>query len=158
LGNRISAGVGRRSVADMAIRTAVASWRGSMSEGTGVMRTGKGGLTADYSAKSRYEEGTGSNPEEMIGAAHAGCFSMALSDQLTKAGYPPTEVDTGASVHLDMVNNMPTVTGVDLATIAAVPGIDDAQFQQIASMAKDGCPVSRLLAPGAQISLSARLA
>jgi osmotically inducible protein OsmC len=129
-----------------------------MAEGAGVMRTGKGGLAADYSAKSRFEEGTGSNPEEMIGAAHAGCFSMALSDQLTHAGFPPTEVDTGASVHFDMVNNMPTVTGVDLATIAAVPGIDDAQFQKIAAMAKDTCPVSRLLAPGTQISLSARLA
>lgn len=142
----------------MAIRTANARWEGTLTEGTGVMRTGKGGLTANYSFKSRFEEGEGSNPEELIGAAHAGCFSMALASELTKAGFPPTAVDTTANVHLEKVNDKPTVTRIDLMTSAAVPNIDDSEFQKIAEAAKNGCPISRLLSPGAEITLSATLA
>jgi osmotically inducible protein OsmC len=122
------------------------------------MRTGKGGLTADYSFKSRFEEGEGSNPEELIGAAHAGCYSMFLSGVLTKAGFPPTAIDTTASVHLDRVDDKPTVTRIDLVTSATVPNIDDAEFQKMAEEAKTGCPISRLLAPGTEITLSATLA
>jgi osmotically inducible protein OsmC len=142
----------------MAIRTANARWEGTLTEGTGVMRTGKGGLTANYSFKSRFEEGEGSNPEELIGAAHAGCYSMALSKGLADAGFPPTTIDTTASVHFDRVEGQATITRVDLVTSATVPGIDDAQFQKIAAAAKDGCPVSRLLSKGAEITLSASLA
>jgi osmotically inducible protein OsmC len=141
----------------MAIRTANARWEGTLTEGSGVMRTGKGGLSGNYSFKSRFEEGEGSNPEELIGAAHAGCFSMALSGDLTKAGFPPTSVDTTANVHLDRVDNKPTITKIELVTSASVPNIDDAQFQQIAEAAKKGCPVSRLLGPGTEITLSATL-
>ena len=141
----------------MATRTANARWEGTLTEGSGVMRTGKGGLTANYSFKSRFEEGEGSNPEELIGAAHAGCFSMALANELTKAGFPPTAVDTTASVHFDRVDEKPTVTRIDLVTAAAVPNIDDAEFQKIAEAAKNGCPISRLLAPGTEITLTASL-
>jgi lipoyl-dependent peroxiredoxin len=142
----------------MAIRTANARWEGTLTEGSGVMRTGKGGLTANYSFKSRFEEGEGSNPEELIGAAHSGCFSMALANELTKAGFPPTSVDTTASVHFERVDEKPTVTRIDLVTSATVPNIDDAEFQKIAEAAKNGCPISRLLAPGTEITLSATLA
>jgi peroxiredoxin, OsmC subfamily len=142
----------------MAIRTANARWEGTLTEGTGVMRTGKGGLTANYSFKSRFEEGEGSNPEELIGAAHAGCFSMALSNELTKAGFPPTAVDTTANVHFERVNEKPTVTRIELVTTATVPNISNDEFQQIAEAAKNGCPISRLLAPGTEITLSATLA
>jgi len=142
----------------MAIRTANARWEGTLTEGAGVMRTGKGGLSGNYSFKSRFEEGEGTNPEELIGAAHAGCFSMALSSELTKAGFPPTAVDTTANVHFDRVNEKPTITKIELVTSATVPNIDNAEFQRIAEAAKAGCPISRLLAPGTEITLSATLA
>jgi lipoyl-dependent peroxiredoxin len=141
----------------MAIRTANARWEGTLTEGSGVMRTGKGGLSGNYSFQSRFEEGEGTNPEELIGAAHAGCYSMALSKGLTDAGFPPTSIDTTASVHFDRVEGQATITRVDLVTSATVPGIDDAQFQKIAAATKDGCPVSRLLAKGAEITLAASL-
>ena len=141
----------------MAIRTANARWEGTLTEGSGVIRTGKGGLSGNYSFKSRFEEGEGTNPEELIGAAHAGCYSMALASELTKAGFPPSSVDTIASVHFDRVDEKPTVTKIELVTSASVPNIDDADFQKIAEAAKNGCPISRLLAPGTQITLSASL-
>ena len=141
----------------MAIRTASARWQGTLTEGTGTMRTGKGGLESAFSFTSRFEEGEGSNPEEMIGAAHAGCYSMALSGALTRAGFPPTEITTSANVHLDQVNGKPTVTRIDLDTTAAVPGIDRAEFAKLAEETKQGCPISRLLSPGAEITLVARL-
>ncbi len=141
----------------MAIRTANARWEGTLTEGSGVIRTGKGGLSGNYSFKSRFEEGEGTNPEELIGAAHAGCYSMALSSELTKAGFPPSAIDTIASVHFDRVDEKPTVTKIELVTSASVPNIDDAEFQRIAEAAKNGCPISRLLAPGTQITLSATL-
>src|SRR5689334_8728654 len=106
----------------MAIRTASARWEGTLTEGAGTMRTGKGGLEAPFSFKSRFQEGEGSNPEELIGAAHAGCFSMALSKGLQDAGFPPNSVDTTASVHLDTVDGKPTVTTIDLDTRVSAPG------------------------------------
>jgi len=142
----------------MAIRTATARWLGTLTEGTGVMRTGKGGYEGNYSFKSRFEEGEGTNPEELIGAAHAGCFSMALSKGLADAGFPPNTIDTTANVHLDKVDGMQTVTRIDLSTTADVPGIDQAEFVKIAEATKEGCPISRLLSPGTQITLAASLA
>ncbi|HLT11805.1 MAG TPA: OsmC family protein [Micromonosporaceae bacterium] len=142
----------------MAIRTANARWEGTFSDGTGIMRTGKGGLEANFSAKSRFEEGEGSNPEELIGAAHAGCFSMALAKALGEAGFPPTSVETTANVHLDRVDGKATVTRIDLTTTAVVPNIDEAEFRKHAEATKEGCPISRLLSPGAEITLNATLA
>jgi lipoyl-dependent peroxiredoxin len=142
----------------MAIRTANARWDGTLTEGNGVMRTGKGGLEGNYSFKSRFEEGEGTNPEELIGAAHAGCFSMALSKGLADAGFTPVSIETTASVHLDRVDGAQTVTQIDLVTVANAPGIDDATFQKVAEGTKEGCPISRLLSPGTKITLSASLA
>jgi osmotically inducible protein OsmC len=141
----------------MPIRTATARWDGTITEGTGTMRTGQGGLEAPFSFKSRFAEGEGSNPEELIGAAHAGCFSMALSKGLQDAGFPPTSIQTSATVHLDMVNGAPTVTKIDLATEASAPGIDEATFTKVAEGTKEACPISRLLSPGAEITLTATL-
>jgi lipoyl-dependent peroxiredoxin len=142
----------------MPIRTASARWQGTLTEGSGTIRTGKGGIEGNYSFKSRFEEGEGTNPEELIGAAHAGCFSMAFSKQLTDAGFPPAAVNTTASVHLDKTDAGMTVTRIDLDTVGEVPGIDEAEFLKLAEAAKAGCPISRLLSPGADITLSARLA
>jgi osmotically inducible protein OsmC len=141
----------------MAIRTANARWQGTFTEGTGVMRTGKGGLEANFSAKSRFEEGEGSNPEELIGAAHAGCFSMAFAKALTDGGFPPTSVETTANVHLERVDGAQTVTRIDLVTNGIVPGIDEAEFLKFAEATKVGCPISRLLSPGTEITLNATL-
>ncbi len=141
----------------MPIRTATARWEGNLTEGTGTVRTGKGGLAGNYSFKSRFEEGEGTNPEELIGAAHAGCFSMAFSKGLADAGFTPTSVDTVAKVHLDKTDAGMTVTRIELESVGDVPGIDAADFQKIAEGAKENCPISRLLSPGAEITLTARL-
>lgn len=142
----------------MPIRTATARWEGNFTEGAGTVRTGKGGLSGNYSAKSRFEEGEGTNPEELIGAAHAGCFSMAFSKALADAGFPPASVETTAKVHLDKTDAGMTVTRIALETVGDVPGVDAADFQKIAEGAKENCPISRLLSPGAEISLTASLA
>jgi osmotically inducible protein OsmC len=141
----------------MPIRTASARWQGNFTEGSGTIKTGKGGYEGNYSAKSRFEEGEGTNPEELIGAAHAGCFSMAFSKALADAGFAPTSVETAAKVHLDKTDAGMTVTRIDLETVGDVPGIDAADFQKIAEGAKENCPISRLLSPGAEISLNATL-
>jgi osmotically inducible protein OsmC len=122
------------------------------------MKTGKGGLSGNYSFKSRFEEGEGTNPEELIAAAHAGCFSMALSAGLVGAGFTPTSVETTAKVHLDKGDAGFGVTRIELETVGDVPGIDADTFQKVAEGAKENCPISKLLSPGAQISLSATLA
>lgn len=122
------------------------------------MRTGKGGYEGSYSFKSRFEEGEGTNPEELIGAAHAGCFSMALSKLLTDAGHPPTSVETTAKVHLEKTDAGMTVTRIELDTVGEVPGMDEAEFTKHAEAAKANCPISRLLAPGTEITLTSRLA
>jgi osmotically inducible protein OsmC len=141
----------------MPIRTASARWQGNFTEGSGTVKTGKGGYEGNYSAKSRFEEGQGTNPEELIGAAHAGCFSMAFSKALADAGFAPASVETTAKVHLDKTDAGMTVTRIALETVGDVPGIDVADFQKIAEGAKENCPISRLLSPGAQISLDATL-
>jgi lipoyl-dependent peroxiredoxin len=141
----------------MPIRTASARWQGNLTDGSGTVRTGKGGLEGNYSYKSRFEEGEGTNPEELVGAAHAGCYSMALSKQLADAGAPPKSVDTTAQVHFDKTDAGMTVTRIDLDTVVDAPGVDQAEFQKLAEGAKENCPISRLLSPGAQITLNARL-
>ena len=141
----------------MPIRTSSARWQGNLTEGSGTIRTGKGGYQGNYSFKSRFEEGEGTNPEELIAAAHAGCFSMAFSKGLADAGFTPNSVDTTAKVHLDKVDGGFGVTRIDLETVGDVPGIDESTFQKIAEDAKQNCPISRLLSPGAQISLTATL-
>ena len=141
----------------MPIRTASARWAGNLTEGSGTIKTGKGGYEGNYSFRSRFEEGEGTNPEELIGAAHAGCFSMAFSKGLADAGFTPTSVETTAKVHLDKTDAGMAVTRIELETVGEVPGIDEADFHKIAEGAKENCPISRLLSPGAQISLTARL-
>lgn len=142
----------------MAIRNASARWTGTLTEGTGVLRTGQGGYEGPYSFRSRFEDGEGTNPEELIGAAHAGCFSMALSKALADAGHPPRSVETSAKVHLERTDAGFSVTRIELDTVGDVPGIDSAGFAAHAESAKANCPISRLLAPGAEITLAARLA
>ncbi len=140
----------------MAVRSAEAEWKGTLREGAGKMKLGSGAYEGSYSFASRFEEGKGTNPEELIAAAHAGCFSMALSAGLTKAGHPPTRVHTTARVHLEKVGEGFGITRIELTTEAQVPGIDNKAFQEQAEGAKKGCPVSKVLA-GAQISLTATL-
>ena len=139
----------------MPIRTASARWSGNLTEGSGTVKTGKGGYEGNYSFKSRFEEGEGTNPEELIGAAHAGCFSMAFSKGLADAGFTPTSVDTTAKVHLDKVDAGFGVTRIDLETVGNVPGIDEARFQELAADAKANCPVSQALS--VEITLEAKL-
>ncbi|MEU4156455.1 OsmC family protein [Actinoplanes sp. NPDC026670] len=142
----------------MPIRTAFARWEGNLTDGSGTITSGSGGYQGSYSFASRFEEGAGVNPEELIAAAHSGCFSMALSNDLTNAGYTPTSVVTTAKVHLDKVDGGFGVTRIDLAAVAYVRGIDDDTFQKIAEGTRENCPISRLLSPGARISLDATLA
>jgi lipoyl-dependent peroxiredoxin len=130
----------------MPIRHADAEWNGNLIEGSGRMKLGTGAYEGPYSFKSRMEDGAGTNPEELIAAAHAGCFSMALSATLGKSGFTPKRVHTEASVHFDKVGEGFAITGIDLKTEAEVLGIDDAKFQEIAEGAKKNCPVSKALA------------
>jgi lipoyl-dependent peroxiredoxin len=141
----------------MAVRSATARWEGSLKDGAGKMRLSSGAYEGPYSFASRFEEGTGTNPEELIGAAHAGCFSMALSGALGRAGHEVTSIETTAKVHLEKVDEAQTITRIELVTEVAAPGLDDAELQEIAEGAKKNCPVSRLLA-AAEISLQATLA
>jgi osmotically inducible protein OsmC len=140
----------------MPARTADAQWEGSLQDGKGTMRFGSGAFEGQYSFASRFEEGTGTNPEELIAAAHAGCFSMALSGGLGRAGFTPDRVHTTAKVHLEKGDAGFRISRIELDTEAAIPGIDDATFQEQAETAKQNCPVSKLLT-GAEITLKARL-
>ncbi len=140
----------------MPVRSASAVWTGDLKNGKGSMRLGSGAWEGAFSFHSRFEEGTGTNPEELAGAAHAGCFSMAFSNELAKAGFVPTRVATTAKVHLVKTDAGFRITQIDLACEGQVPGIDDAKFQQIAEGAKKGCPISNLFT-GAQINLDAKL-
>jgi osmotically inducible protein OsmC len=137
-------------------RTATARWGGTLREGSGTMAFGSGAFEGPYSFRSRFEEGTGTNPEELIGAAHAGCFSMALSAALAEAGHPAESVDTSATVHLGTDDKGPAITRIDLVTRARVPGIDEAAFRDAAEASKAGCPVSKALA-AVPINLDATL-
>jgi lipoyl-dependent peroxiredoxin len=140
----------------MPIRNAEAEWKGSLFEGSGRMKLGTGAYDGPYSFKSRMENGAGTNPEELIAAAHAGCFSMAFSAALGKAGFTPKRIHTTAGVHFDKVGEGFAVTSIDLSMEAEVPGIEDAKFQEVAEAAKQVCPVSQALA-GTTIHLQATL-
>ena len=140
----------------MPVRNAEAQWEGTLQDGKGQMRFGSGAFEGQYSFTSRFEEGTGTNPEELIAAAHAGCFSMALAGGLGRAGHNPTRVSTTADVHLNKTDAGFRIQRIDLKTEAEVPGIEDAEFQQIAEATKSGCPVSVLLA-AAEITVEAKL-
>jgi osmotically inducible protein OsmC len=141
----------------MATRQANAEWKGSLKEGTGDMALGSGSYKGPYSFVSRFENGAGTNPEELIGAAHAGCFSMALAAALGRAGITPTSIRTTAKVHLGTSDAGPTITRIDLETEGEVPGIDQATFQQHAEGARKGCVVSRALGGVKDITLNATL-
>jgi osmotically inducible protein OsmC len=140
----------------MPVRHSNAVWNGTLKEGSGTMSLGGGAWEGKYSFPSRFEDGTGTNPEELIAAAHAGCFSMALSAGLGKEGHNPKRVSTTAKVHLGPVEGGFGITQIELETEAEVPGLDDATFQQFAENAKKGCPVSKALA-ATPISLKAKL-
>jgi osmotically inducible protein OsmC len=140
----------------MAIRKAEAVWEGNLKEGKGRVKLGSGLFEGPYSHASRFEEGAGTNPEELIGAAHAGCYSMALSADLAGAGHTPKRVHTTAQVHFERVEGKATITRIHLDTQAQVPGIDEKTFLEYAEGAKKGCPVSRALA-SVEITLNARL-
>ena len=140
----------------MPVRTADAKWDGSLTEGDGRMAFGGGAFEGQYSFGSRFEEGEGTNPEELIAAAHAGCFSMQLAGVLGQAGHAPESVKTTARIHLDKDGEGFTIVRSELSTKARVPGIDDEEFQRHADEAKRICPVSRALG-GVEISLEASL-
>ncbi len=130
----------------MPIRTSNAVWRGDLKGGAGTVALGSGAFEGAYSFPSRFEEGTGTNPEELIGAAHAGCYAMALSHGLAGAGFTPTEVRVEARVHLGRDDQGAAITKIELVCRAAVPGIDAETFAAQAEAAKVGCPVSKALA------------
>jgi osmotically inducible protein OsmC len=134
-----------------------AEWKGDVPSGTGTFTAGDT-ISGGYTFKSRFEDGPGSNPEQLIAAAHAACFSMALSNLLAQAGSPPESVHTDAEVTLRRVDGAPTITKIALVTVGRVPGLDEAEFVKQAEAAKAGCPVSRALAGVAEITLEASLA
>ncbi|OGC92897.1 MAG: peroxiredoxin [candidate division Zixibacteria bacterium RBG_16_53_22] len=138
----------------MPVRKANAVWEGDLRSGKGTMKFGS--FEGPYSFSSRFEDGKGSNPEELIGAAHAGCFSMALSGNLVKAGFTPRRISTTANVHLDLVGQGFKITSIELVTEAEIPGIDNARFMEQAEGAKKNCPVSQALA-AIDIKLNAKL-
>jgi osmotically inducible protein OsmC len=139
----------------MPVRRSKAVWQGTLKEGSGRMSLASGLCEGPYTYSSRFEEGAGSNPEELVGAAHAGCFSMFLAALLSDKGYPPERVQTTASVYLE---TGPTIARIELNCEALVPGIGDAQFQELAAQAKSACPVSKALAAVPEITLRAELA
>lgn len=138
----------------MAVRTSSAEWKGTLKEGSGIMKVGGGAYEGPYTHASRFESGSGTNPEELIGAAHAGCYSMFLSALLTDAGFKPTRIVTTATVHL---TDGPTISLIELETEVEVPGLSDADLQTHAEAAKKACPVSKALAGGPEIKLVAHL-
>src|ERR1700687_5430499 len=134
-----------------------AEWRGDVPTGTGTFTAGDT-ISGGYTYKSRFEDGPGPNPEQLIAAAHAACFSMALANLLAQAGNPPDSVHTDATVTLRPVDGAPTITKIALVTVGRVPGMDEATFVEHALAAKAGCPVSRALASVREITLEASLA
>jgi osmotically inducible protein OsmC len=140
----------------MPTRSSEATWNGDLPSGHGTMALGSGAFEGSFSFQTRFEDEPGTNPEELIAAAHAGCFSMALSNLLAEAGHTPESVQTSADVRLEMVDGDPTITKITLNTEASVPGLDDDTFQKHAAAAKAGCPVSKVLS-GADITLNATL-
>ncbi len=140
----------------MAIRSASAVWKGDLREGRGSVSTESGAVDGPYTFKSRFEDGPETNPEELIGAAHAGCYSMALANILAQAGHTPDRISTTARVELKMLDDGPTITSVALTTRGRVPGMDASTFLEHAEAAKSGCPVSRALG-AVDITLDAAL-
>ena len=141
----------------MAVRTSEAEWKGDLKQGKGTMRLGSRAFEGAYSFPSRFEDGAGTNPEELIAAAHAGCFSMALAAGLERAGFPASSVETSARVHLVPSDGGFRISRIDLATNADVPGIEPGAFQEAAESAKANCPVSKALT-GVDVQLDASLA
>jgi lipoyl-dependent peroxiredoxin len=140
----------------MVVRLAEGEWRGDLKGGKGTVKLGSGAFEGPYSFTSRFESGTGTNPEELIAAAHAGCFSMAFSNGLSQAGFVPTRVHTTAKVSLEKGDAGFSVTKIELETEGEVPGIDEAKFQAEADKAKKGCPISKALS-AVPITLNAKL-
>jgi osmotically inducible protein OsmC len=140
----------------MPTRSSEAVWTGTLSKGKGSVKTGSGGFKGNYSFASRFENGQGTNPEELIGAAHAGCFSMAFAMIIEKAGFVPEQILTTAHVSVEKVNGGFSITKIVLDTAAKVKGIDEKTFQEKALEAKIGCPVSRALS-NTPIMLNAKL-
>ena len=139
----------------MAVSKASAKWTGTLKEGAGSMKGGSGHFDAPFTFLSRFEgAATGTNPEELIGAAQAGCFSMFLAAQLTNAGHPPTSIETAATVHLGAG---PTITRIELETVAVVPGVSADVFNEKVDFSKKNCPVSKALASIPEITFSATL-
>lgn len=138
------------------IRRARANWRGPVPTGSGTMGLGRGGEAFAYSLRSRTEDDAGTNPEELLGAAHAGCFSMSLSDLLEGAGHPATEISTTARVTMEEKDGSFSITTIDLVARGQVEGIDEETFRRLAQQAKETCPVSRLFS-SATITLDAAL-
>ncbi len=140
----------------MIVRSANAEWKGGLKDGSGRVALGSGAFEGQYSFTTRFEDGKGTNPEELIGAAHAACFSMALSAALGGAGYAPQRVATTAKVQMEKQEGGFRITRIALTTEATVPGIDEAAFQEQARGAKEGCPVSQAL-KAVEITLEAKL-
>ncbi len=137
-------------------RKASAQWKGGLKDGKGIVSTASGALrNIPYTFSMRFEDAPGTNPEELVAAAHAGCFSMALSGELGKAGYRPESIETKATLNFDKTDAGFTVTSIHLDTVAKVPGADPAKFQAAAEAAEKGCPISRLL--NANITMTAKL-
>jgi osmotically inducible protein OsmC len=149
--------VGQRSQGAAMAARGSAEWKGDLKSGAGTFTAGDQ-ISGEYSFNSRFEDGPGANPEQLIAAAHASCFSMALAAALGDAGTPAESVSTEATVTLRSVDGTPTITTVSLRTVGRVPGIDESTFRSAAEEAKRGCPVSRALAAVPEISLEASLA
>ena len=141
----------------MPTRKSSARWEGGLKDGKGTFKGESGAIGGQYSFSSRFEEGVGSNPEELLAAAEAACFSMALSGDLEKNGTPPTSIDTEAHCTVEKVDGKSTVSRIHLVVNAAVPGIDDAKFQEVAKGTLEGCPVSRAFKGNVQLTLEAKL-
>lgn len=141
----------------MAIRKAEATWNGTLKEGSGKMKVGSGLFDVPFTFSTRFEEEPGTNPEELIGAALAGCFSMFLSAQLTDAGFPPTQVHTNSEVHLGRDDVGPLIEKLVLTTEADVPDVDQAKFDELVAVSKQNCPISRALRAVAELEVHASL-
>ncbi|MCA9897914.1 MAG: OsmC family peroxiredoxin [Ardenticatenaceae bacterium] len=141
----------------MPVSNSTATWEGSLTEGKGTMVVGNGRYTGPFTRASRFADGEGTNPEELIGAAHAGCYSMFLAAILSGDKHVPNSVNTTAKVHIGQVDGAPTIHTIELHVEADVPGIDDATFQEYAARAKAGCPVSKALAGVQNVALTAVL-
>lgn len=149
----------------MAARNGSATWSGDLTSGSGELTVGEGGWTTTYSGRARFhdvlpgfEDAAGTNPEELLAAAHAACFSMALSLGLSEAGHPPSSINTTARVHLRIADGAPTIQQIELETEGSVPGLTEEEFEEHAERAKTSCIISRALGGVDRIDLAARLA